>query len=83
MRSLVVLGLLGFLVHCGATKGADILGQRIRNPPVANHPAVYAFMLPYGTIPDDVIKRDLEEMKAKGVSACLIYSPGAEAPCAS
>ena len=63
-----------------AGPGADRMAQEFLNPPAANRPAVFGFMMPYGVIPDEVITRDLEEIKAKGISTCLLYSPGGGEP---
>jgi hypothetical protein len=77
---MMVTGLLGLLTAGVAAQDANVLAQGFLKPPAADHPAVYAFMMPYGAIPDEVIARDLEEMKAKGVTTCLLYSPGAGVP---
>ncbi len=60
--------------------GTDHMAQEFLNPPAANRPAVFGFMMPYGVIPDEVITRDLEEIKAKGINTCLLYSPGGGEP---
>lgn len=55
----------------------DILAQQFLNPPGTARPAVYGFT--FGEASDAVITRDLEQMKTKGVTACLIYSLGPRA----
>jgi len=78
MKSAVIL-LLAVLaaVSVGAADQAkDGLAQQFQSPPATARPGILAFMLPYGPVPDAAIKRDLEEMKAKGIVTCLIYTPG-------
>ena len=74
MKKTVIM--LGLLAGGGVVKADDVMAQGFANPPAANHPGMLAFMLPYGAIPDAVIKRDMAEMKAKGIQTCLIYTPG-------
>ena len=70
---------LGLLALAGGRLSAGDLENDFRNPPAADRPATFAFMLPYGPVPDAVITRDLEAMKEQGLSSCLIYTPGANA----
>ena len=53
----------------------DPLSQGFVNPPDEVRPAIYGDPMPGGPIPEAVITRDLEEMKAKGISMCLLYTP--------
>ena len=68
--------LLGLSAVGGISQAEDITTHEFMNPPDAARPAFFAFLMPYGAVPDAVITRDLEEMKAKGATTCLIYSPG-------
>jgi hypothetical protein len=54
----------------------DSLADSFKNPPDKARPAIFGFMLPFESVPDAVITRDIEEMKAKGITSCLIYTPG-------
>ena len=59
---------------------AASLEANFLNPPNAARPAIFGFMLPYESISDEVITRDIMEMKAKGITSCLIYSPHGGGP---
>ena len=80
MRILVFSVLFVLLANDRAAKAADLLAQQFQDPPAISRPGVFAFMLPFGAVPDAVITRDLEEMKAKGITSCLIYTPGGQGP---
>ena len=81
MMRIRVWGILGFGLTCLSMTGAcgaaeDPLSQGFVNPPAEVRPATFGFIMPGGAIPNKVITRDLEEMKAKGLSTCLLYTPG-------
>jgi len=60
-----------------AIRAEDEMARDFAKPPAATHPGIFAFMLPYGPVPDEAIKRDIQEMRAKGIQTCIIYTPGA------
>ena len=60
-----------------AAKAEDVLAQQFQNPPSWARPAVFGFT--FGEASDAVITCDLEQMKAKGITACLIYSLSSQA----
>jgi len=74
-RTLIVLSFLGLLASGRAVGADDIQAREFLNPPDPNHPAIFGFLMPFGAVPDAAITRDLEEMKARGITTCLIYSP--------
>ena len=81
MKTVTKWGLLLAVAQLGAfitvAHAEDEQAKGFANPPAEAHPGIFAFMLPYGPVPDEAIKRDIQEMKAKGIATCIIYTPGA------
>ncbi len=76
MRKLTPLfALLGLLAAIAPARSADALAQQFPTPPRQASPWVYWMWLRTDTKPA-YITRDLEEMKAKGITGFILYDSG-------
>lgn len=58
-------------IATGQAESADALERQFENPPPEARPWVYWVLT--GDTTDAAMTRDLEEMKAKGISGCILY----------
>jgi len=79
IRFIIGFGMTSLWMTLAGVAAEDPLAQGFVNPPDEVRPATFGFIMPGGAIPNKVITRDLEEMKTKGISTCLLYTPGRNA----
>lgn len=61
-----------FIAGVASVARADALDQGFVTPPASNRPAVFGWIWQW-KYPKEVLTRDLEEMKAQGITSCLLY----------
>jgi hypothetical protein len=72
LKYLLLLPALAILQTSGVAQSSQSLDQQFQTPPRQAHIWVYWVWLD-GDIPHATLTRDLEEMKAKGITGCILY----------
>lgn len=75
MRIMIAAATLGLCLLAGGARAADDLAREFAAPPTTARPQAYWWWLRTPTT-KECITRDLEEMKAKGLSGCLLFDAG-------